>query len=142
MDEALEKIGNVTITGKYSAETLPNLIDATEGKLALFLSTWPETYSYTLSEVVKYGFVPLVPDIGAPAERVRAAKFGAVFPFPIDAEILLQLLDNIAAGQVPLYESGATPAAFMPTLADLTRAATFLAPQADISAPKKAKKSK
>jgi len=142
MDETLEKIGNVTITGKYTAETLPALINETEGKLALFLSTWPETYSYTLSEAVKHGFVPLVPDIGAPAERVRAAKFGAVFSFPIDAEILLHLLDNIAAGQVPLYEPGATPAAFMPTPADLTRAATFLAPQADIPAPKKAKKSK
>jgi GT2 family glycosyltransferase/glycosyltransferase involved in cell wall biosynthesis len=142
MDEKLEKIGNVTITGKYSAETLPALINATEGKLALFLSTWPETYSYTLSEVVKYGFVPLVPNIGAPAERVRAAKFGAVFPFPIDAETVLNLLDAIAAGQIPTHAAGATPAAFMPTEADLARAATILFPQPAFSAPKKVKKSK
>jgi hypothetical protein len=56
----------------------------------------------------------MVPDIGAPAERVRAAKYGVVFPFPADAEAVLKLIDGIAAGEVKPYAKGATPARFFP----------------------------
>ncbi|OYV32067.1 MAG: hypothetical protein B7Z81_13360, partial [Acidocella sp. 20-61-6] len=70
IDKQLKAIGNVTVTGKFKPEDLPRLLTQASGRLALFLSMWPETYSYTLSEVVKHGFVPLLPDIGAPADRV------------------------------------------------------------------------
>jgi hypothetical protein len=63
--------------------------------MALFLHGWPETFSYTLTEAVQAGFLPLVPDIGAPAERVKAAGFGVVFDFPVDAVQVLRLLDSL-----------------------------------------------
>jgi glycosyltransferase involved in cell wall biosynthesis len=119
IDRALKAVGNVTITGKYTPEDLPALLAETKGRLALFLSAWPETYSYTLSEVVKLGFIPLAPDIGAPADRIRAAGFGLVFPFPADAEKVLQLIDDIAAGKIMPVAPGASPAAFFSSAADL-----------------------
>lgn len=121
IDKQLQAIGNVTITGKYTPEELPGLLDAARGRLALFLPAWPETYSYTLSELVKHGFIPLVPDIGAPAERVRAAKFGVVFPFPADPETVLRTIDEIADGKIKPAAKGATPARFFPGAKTLTR---------------------
>lgn len=102
MDEALTAIGNVRITGPYEPAELPSLLAAANGRLALFLHGWPETFSYTLSEAVQHGLIPLVPDIGAPAARVRAAGFGAVFPFPIETAAVLDLIRNIASGKVEL----------------------------------------
>ena len=83
IDDELLKLGNVIITGSYLPEDLRDLLSNANGRMALFLSCWPETFSYTLSEVVKQGFIPLVPDIGALAERVRAAGFGQCFPFQL-----------------------------------------------------------
>ena len=114
MDAQLLALGNIQITGRYTAEELPGLVAQTRGRLALFLQCWPETYSYTLSEVARFGFIPVVPDIGAPAERVRAAGYGVVFPFPIIAAEVLQVLDDIAAGRVPAVHMGATPEALYP----------------------------
>ena len=94
LDEDLLAAGNVTITGRFTAETLPLLAAEARGKIALFLHEWPETYCYTLSEAVRFGFFPLVPDIGAPADRVRAMQFGSVFAFPIKAEEVLSQISK------------------------------------------------
>ncbi len=95
-DAALLEIGNVTVSGKYAEDALPGLIAASGARVALFLHVWPETFSYTLSEAVAHGLFPVVPDLGAPAERVRAAGFGAVFPFPIDPAVVLDVLADPA----------------------------------------------
>jgi GT2 family glycosyltransferase len=121
LDKALKAIGNVTITGKYAPEALPELLAEAKGRLALFLPGWPETYSYTLSELVRHGFIPLVPDIGAPADRVRAAKFGVVFPFPASPEAVLQVIDDIASGKLKPVAKGAAPARFFSSQAALAR---------------------
>ncbi len=99
IDAELRALANVTVTGGYEPRELPGLVAQAEGRLALFLHGWPETYSYTLSEAVAFGFFPLVPDIGAPAERVRAAGFGAVFPFPIEAAEVLRVIGEAMAGE-------------------------------------------
>ncbi len=119
IDQALKAVGNVTITGKYKPEELPALLAETKGRLALFLPAWPETYSYTLSELVKHGFIPLAPDIGAPADRIRQTGFGVVFPFPADAEAVLKLISEIATGQVQTVAEDAQPISFFPGEADL-----------------------
>ena len=112
IDDELSKIGNVIITGKYDQAELPRLVGEAKGRLALFLNNWPETFSYSLSEVVALGFIPLVPDIGAPADRVRAAGFGAIFRFPADVEQILRLIDDIASGRQQPWSDGATPQSF------------------------------
>ena len=95
IDEDLLRLDNVTITGAYDVANLAGIAAGINGRLALFLSTWPETYSYTLSEAMALGFYPLVPDIGAPAERVRSSGYGAVFPFPIEAAQVLRVIQEI-----------------------------------------------
>ena len=97
IDRALAALDNVTITGTYTQAELDGHCRAASGRLALFLNAWPETYSYTLSEAVRHGFVPLVPDIGAPAERVRACGFGVIYPFPVNAEQVLRAIDEALA---------------------------------------------
>ncbi len=81
IDDALLATGNVTISGAYQPDDLPGLIEATGARIALFLHMWPETFSYTLTEAVGLGLIPVVPDIGAPADRVREAGFGVVCGF-------------------------------------------------------------
>jgi glycosyltransferase involved in cell wall biosynthesis len=103
IDQELLRLGNVTITGPYKPDELAGLIEASGVGAALFLHGWPETFSYTLTEAVSHGLLPIVPDIGAPAERVRAAGWGVVFPFPIDPPGVVRLLarlgrDGIDAG--------------------------------------------
>jgi GT2 family glycosyltransferase/glycosyltransferase involved in cell wall biosynthesis len=112
IDEQLLKLGNVDITGEYKREDLDRLCRESRGRIALFLSIWPETYSYTLSEAVSYGFVPVVPDIGALAERVRRSGFGVIFPFPIDAQGTLECLNSIRTGEASGWRDGETPRSY------------------------------
>lgn len=58
--------------------------------MALFLHEWPETFSYTLTEAWSLGLWPIVPKLGAPAERVTDKKDGSV----IDV-LDISTLDNI-----------------------------------------------
>ena len=123
IDKELKAIGNVTVTGKYKPDALPDLLAQTKGRLGLFLPLWPETYSYTLSELAKYGFIPLAPEIGAPADRIHQAGFGVVFPFPATPEAVLAVIDDIKAGKINPVKPGAQPRDFFSTEADLKRLA-------------------
>lgn len=97
IDSALRQLKNVTITGFYEPGELDELLTRIDAQVALFLHNWPETYSYTLSEAVAHGLFPLVPDLGAPAERVREAGWGAVFGFPVEPnEVLAAIAAAIA----------------------------------------------
>jgi glycosyltransferase involved in cell wall biosynthesis len=112
IDEELLEVGNVQITGKYDPSDLPRIVSMTKGRFALFLSQWPETYSYTLSECVRFGFIPIVPNIGALADRVTKTGFGVVFPFPFESVSVLRLFDGIKSGAVKLWRDGATPLSY------------------------------
>ncbi|MGI4798712.1 MAG: glycosyltransferase, partial [Janthinobacterium lividum] len=120
-DDALEKLPNVSITGQYEPAELPALVEGSRASIALFLHVWPETYSYTLTEAVEAGMLPVVPDIGAPAERVRETGWGRVFNFPMVAGELLGILDELGRGALrelpPLdrFHTGAS----IPVLRDL-----------------------
>ncbi len=112
IDEDLEAIGNVTITGRYDPEDLPSLVEKTGARIALFLHGWPETFSYTLTEAVSLGLIPVVPDIGAPADRVRQAGFGVVFPFPIEVPMVMHILNGVANGSIAYSHDGGLPLGF------------------------------
>jgi hypothetical protein len=126
LDAELLAVGNVTITGAYGTEMLPVLVAQARGALALFLHEWPETYSYTLSEALSHGFVPLVPDIGAPAGRVKAMQFGVVYPFPADAAEILRVTEAVLAGRLRRFREGAKPADFHPGPAAVAQARRIL----------------
>ena len=74
----LESVG-VTQTGEYNGDeaAVEKLIEL-RPHLALFPSIWPETFCYTLSLALRAGVPPIVFDIGAPAERLRALGVGHI----------------------------------------------------------------
>ena len=131
IDSDLIAVGNVIVTGRYEQAQLPTLIAQSKGRLALFLQNWPETYSYSLSEAVAFGLVPLVPDIGALAERVRRTGFGMVFPFPIDAGQVLRLIEGISCGRQQPWEEGASPENYCASPETITRVRSLFAELAD-----------
>jgi len=68
-DDYFEELPNVTITGKYKKDELPELIKENNCHVAGLFSVWPETYSYTLSEAMRANLRVAAFDIGAINER-------------------------------------------------------------------------
>jgi hypothetical protein len=85
-DLELEKLG-VTITGKYTNKNITSLLLTYQLSAVFISSVWPETYAYTLSHVMASNIFAISFDLGAPAERIRSARAGAV--------INLDLINNI-----------------------------------------------
>ena len=64
--------------GKYVREELKDLLKKNNIKLICLLSTWPETYSYTMTEAIACGIPVISFDFGAIAERIHKYKLGWV----------------------------------------------------------------
>jgi len=85
----LAGFGNVTTTGPYVAAEVGTAIAAANCRVALFLSPWPETYSYTLSEALAAGLTPVAPDLGAFGERLTELGHGVLTePEPSPPELV------------------------------------------------------
>lgn len=107
-DEALLSFSNIQITGAYQPHELEQKIADANCSLALFLSPWPETYSYTLSEALSAGLTPVVLDHGAPAERLRALQHGEVCPVDATAADIVNALlraETLEARRFQLFAS-------------------------------------
>ncbi len=102
-DTSLRRLGNVHMTGPYAREDLPRLIAEYPCDVALFLSIWPETYCYALSDAYGAGLYPLALDFGAVAERIAASKVGTLLPHAsAPAEINAAILAEVGrSGQWP-----------------------------------------
>ncbi len=79
-DPELEAYANVTLAGTYKPGEANAALRRAGCGVALFLSIFPETYSYTLSEALEAGMVPVAYDFGAIAERMRALGVGVLVP--------------------------------------------------------------
>jgi len=84
----------VVLHGAFNGGAVPAALAACD--IMLFLSTWPETYGITLSEAQAAGLVPIVTDIGAPAERVRDGENGFLVPVG-DGKAVADILLSLAA---------------------------------------------
>jgi GT2 family glycosyltransferase len=73
----------VEMTGRYTEQHLPKLLERSRCHLSFFPSVWPETYSYTLSQAFFSGLYPVAFDIGAIARRIREADWGLLLPFEL-----------------------------------------------------------
>jgi len=62
------------------------LIQEYQCQIALFLSGWPETFCYTLTEALQNNLYPIALNYGAIAERIKALKFGKVLQVNIMAK--------------------------------------------------------
>jgi GT2 family glycosyltransferase/glycosyltransferase involved in cell wall biosynthesis len=79
-DGDLREIGNIEIMGRYQESEAVSLLQAVTPDLVWFPAVWPETFSYTLSAVFAAGLFPVAFDIGALSSRIRAAKWGKLWP--------------------------------------------------------------
>lgn len=61
----------LSVTGPYQRNDLVDLIERHGVNMALFPSTWPETFSYVVEEIRRLGLPIVAFDLGAPAERLR-----------------------------------------------------------------------
>lgn len=97
-DEAIGSLANVSITGAYQdTAELADYLQQHQCRVAAFLSVWPETFSYTLTEALQHHLYPVTLNYGAVAERVQALNYGRVVAEDSSpAEINKALLD---AGQ-------------------------------------------
>jgi GT2 family glycosyltransferase/glycosyltransferase involved in cell wall biosynthesis len=79
-DAAFAQYGNVELAGPYRPEDAQAAIAAAGCATALFLSPWPETYCFALSEALLAGLVPVALDMGAIGERMGALGAGVLLP--------------------------------------------------------------
>ncbi|MBN9426376.1 MAG: glycosyltransferase family 4 protein [Burkholderiales bacterium] len=78
---------------RYAPDELPALLAEVEPDLGLLLSTVPETFSYTLSELWQAGIVPVATRLGGFADRISDGVDG--FLFEPDAQALLAMIETL-----------------------------------------------
>jgi len=79
----------------YRVEELAEILRGLAPHAGLLLSTFPETFSYTLSELQALGVPPIATRLGAFEERIEHGKTG--FLFEPSAASLKQMLDQLQA---------------------------------------------
>ena len=77
---------NYIYHGKYKRDNIVNILKENNINLVCFLQIWPETYSYTVSEVIASGIPILSYDIGAGADRVKENNLGWTIPLEYDVK--------------------------------------------------------
>ena len=79
-DARLLAAGPVFITGEYADADAVALVRAQGADMAFLPSVWPETWCFALSRAWQAGLGVAAFDLGAPAERIRAAGRGWLLP--------------------------------------------------------------
>lgn len=69
----------IRIIEKYDYGDLPRILEEISPDFGLLLSVWPETFSYTLSELMIFGIPPVVTSLGSFADRVKNGVNGFLF---------------------------------------------------------------
>lgn len=81
--------------GAYRRGELPKLLVENNIDLVCIFATWPETYSYTLTETYMAKVPVLTFDIGAVGDRVKKDKLGWVIPFDEKVDKILEKIQDI-----------------------------------------------
>jgi hypothetical protein len=79
-DRRLFDTGAVRITGGYDESEAIELIRAQHAELGFLPALWPETWSFTLSQIWQAGLEVVAFDLGAQSERIRATRRGSLLP--------------------------------------------------------------
>ena len=85
---------NVRVHKKFTPGSLREVLEG--AALSLHISVWPETFCITVAEAMHFGVVPIVSDLGAPAERIVDGVNGFQIPFD-EPGALITLLNRLAA---------------------------------------------
>lgn len=100
----------VTLTPGYQHDELASIMAGIQPEVGLLLSIWPETFSYTLSELWLLGIPVVATDLGSFADRIQEGING--FLCPPDAAALAEKLRWIAANRTVLEPPRAWLAGF------------------------------
>ncbi len=95
-EEELRRYDNIRIAGGYRPEDAVLALAESGCPVALLLNVFPETFSYTLSESLQAGLVPVAHDFGAIGERMRALGVGVTVPPGATPEQLVAALREAA----------------------------------------------
>ncbi len=94
IDDAALIGAGVFVTGPYLDAERDGLIARQHATIGFLPSIWPEPWCYSLTGLLKAGLPTLCFDVGAQAERVRAAG-GSVLPLGVSPrEINRQILEH------------------------------------------------
>ena len=80
-DKRLLDTGAIYITGNYHESEAAELIRAQQADVGFLPALWPETWSFTLSQMWQCGLDVIAFDLGAPADRIRQTGRGGLLPF-------------------------------------------------------------
>ncbi|PXF59224.1 MAG: hypothetical protein C4B58_03655 [Deltaproteobacteria bacterium] len=69
----------VRIIAEYDYGDLSRILEEISPDFGLLLSVWPETFSYTLSELMIFGIPPVATSLGSFADRVKNGVNGFLF---------------------------------------------------------------
>ena len=75
----------LTVVKHYALPELPTLLQSIKPDIGLLLSSVPETFSYTLSELFAAGIPPVATNLGAFSDRIDPGKTGWLVPPRSDA---------------------------------------------------------
>ncbi len=103
-DKPLLKTGRVFITGRYSEIEAPHLLRRERPDIVFLPSVWPETWCYTLDYALAAGLPVVAFDLGAIAERLRAAGLGILLPLDLRSR---QINDRLLGSMTAFW--GASP---------------------------------
>ncbi len=87
----------ITVTGKYKRAEVAKLVEKNDIDVFIIPSIWPETFSYTSSEIMSMKVPLAVFDIGAPPERVKDYEMGLIIPKYEGAKKLIDTLEELGA---------------------------------------------
>lgn len=93
--ELTENKSNYINHGSYTRGELPKKLIENNIDLVCIFATWPETYSYTLTESYMAKIPVITFDIGAVGDRVKEDKLGWVIKFDEKTEKILEKIKEI-----------------------------------------------
>ena len=99
--EGFLESNSLTNYGVYERSKIIDMLKRDEIDVILLLSTWPETFSYTLTESIVAGIPPIVTNLGALKERVEMGEIGWVVDYK-DPEKICELLHRIKVDRLEL----------------------------------------
>ncbi len=94
--EMFSRKAGMHIVKEYLRDDLPRILSEIAPDVALLLSTWPETYSYTLSELSMLQVPVVATNLGSFADRIRDGYNGFLVE-PSSAKVL-EKMKNLLEG--------------------------------------------
>lgn len=95
---------NYIYHGKYNRDNIAKLLNENNINLVCFFQICPETFSYTVSEVIASGVPILTYDIGAGSDRVKKYNLGWTIDLDNDANNIMNKINEIRSNPIEYNE--------------------------------------